>query len=131
MSDSGEFQVSVVRETYQANQARLAANTRPRAYAPGTGAIREGAALLQGLATCGTCGRKLAVYYDGPHKAAPGYYCTGTGQLVEGRGTRHIRIGGGAIQDAVTQAFLAALEPASLQACLGQACRPASGQPNS
>ena len=51
-------------DTFQANQSRIAANTRPRAHQPGTGAVREGCALLQGLATCGTCGRKLAVYYD-------------------------------------------------------------------
>ena len=70
------------------------ANTRPRAHEPGTGAVREGCALLQGLATCGTCGRKLAVYYDGPAKTTPGYYCTGTGTLVEGKGTRHLRVGG-------------------------------------
>jgi hypothetical protein len=105
-------------DTYQANQARIGANTRPRAHQPGTGAVREGCALLQGLATCGICGRKLAVYYDGPAKATPGYYCTGTGQLVEGRGTRHLRVGGLAIDTAVTSMFLAALQPAALQACL-------------
>ena len=67
------------------------------------------------------CGRKLAVYYDGPAKTTPGYYCTGTGQLVEGRGTRHLRVGGQAIDTAVTEAFLAALQPAALQACLAAA----------
>ena len=108
-------------DTYQANQARIGANTRPRAHEPGTGAVREGCALLQGLATCGTCGRKLAVYYDGPAKSTPGYYCTGTGQLVEGRGTRHLRVGGVAIDAAVAEAFLAALQPAALQACLAAA----------
>jgi len=51
-------------DTYQANQARIGTNTRPMAHEPGTGAVREGAALLQGLATCGECGRKLAVYYE-------------------------------------------------------------------
>jgi DNA invertase Pin-like site-specific DNA recombinase/transposase-like protein len=105
-------------DAYQANQARIRQNTRPAAHQPGTGAVREGCALLQGLATCGTCGRKLAVYYEGKHKATPGYYCTGTGQMVEGRGTRHLRIGGVAIDAAVTAAFLAALEPVALQACL-------------
>jgi len=35
--------------------------------------VREGCALLQGLAICGTCGRKLAIYYDGPVKTTPGY----------------------------------------------------------
>ncbi len=59
-------------ETFEANQARLAANTRPRAHAPG-GAVREGAALLQGIATCGCCGRKLRVYYSGRH-STPGYH---------------------------------------------------------
>ena len=41
-------------DTYQANQVRIGANTRPKAHQPGTGAVREGCALLQGLATCGT-----------------------------------------------------------------------------
>src|SRR5437773_210160 len=105
-------------DTYQANQHKIGQNIRPMAHQPGTGAVREGCALLQGLATCGTCGRKLAVYYDGEHKATPGYYCTGTGNMVEGRGTRHLRAGGVAIDAAVTAAFLAALEPVALQACL-------------
>ena len=109
-------------DTSQANQHKIAQNIRPMAHQPGTGAVREGCALLQGLATCGTCGRKLAVYYDGEHKATPRYYCTGTGQLVEGRGTRHLRVGGVAIDAAVAGAFLAALQPAALQACV-QAAR--------
>ena len=108
-------------DTYQANQIRIRGNIRPRAHQPGTGAAREGCALLQGLATCGVCGRKLAVYYDGPAKATPGYYCTGTGHLVEGRGTRHLRVGGAGIDAAVAGAFLAALQPAALQACLAAA----------
>ena len=108
-------------DTFQANQIRIAANTRPKAHQPGTGALREGCALLQGLATCATCGRKLAVYYDGPAKTTPGYYCTGTGTLVEGKGTRHLRVGGATIDAAVAEAFLAALQPTALQACLAAA----------
>jgi DNA invertase Pin-like site-specific DNA recombinase len=108
-------------DTYQTNQTRIGGNIRPMAHQPGTGAVREGAALLQGLATCGSCGRKLAVYYEGPSKSTPGYYCTGTGTLVEGRGTRHLRIGGLAIDTAVAEAFLAALQPTALQACLAAA----------
>ncbi len=108
-------------DTYQTNQSRIRANIRPTAHQPGTGAVREGCALLQGLATCGTCGRKLAVHYDGPAKSAPGYYCTGTGQLVDGRGTRHLRVGGVGIDAAVAQALLAALQPTALQACLAAA----------
>ncbi|MHB8671383.1 MAG: recombinase family protein [Acidimicrobiales bacterium] len=107
-------------DTYQANQAIIDANTRPQAHEPGTGAVREGCALLQGLATCGTCGRKLAVYYDGPTKSTPGYYCA-TGRVTNGRSSYHMRVGGLAIQKAVVEAFIAALEPAALQACLAAA----------
>ncbi len=105
-------------DTYQANQARIATNTRPQARAPGTGAVREGCALLQGLATCGCCGRKLAIFYRGPAKSVPNYYCQGSAELVEGRGARHMNVGGQAIDAAVTEAFLAALAPTALQACL-------------
>ena len=108
-------------DTYQANQIRIRANIRPTAHQPGTGAVREGCALLQGLATCGTCGRKLTVYYDGPAKSAPGYYCTGTGKLIEGKDTRHLRVGGTGIDATVADAFLAALQPTALQACLAAA----------
>ncbi len=108
-------------DTYQANQARINANIRPVAHAAGDGAVREGTALLQGLAVCGTCARKLAVFYQGRRKSTPGYYCTGTGELVEGRGVRHLRVGGVGIDAAVTAAFLAALAPAGLQACLAAA----------
>src|SRR5664280_844345 len=90
-------------ETYLSNQARIGKNIRPMAHEPGTGAVREGCALLQGLATCGTCGRKLAVYYDGRHHNTPGYYCTGTGHLIDGRNLRHLRIGGVAIDAADPQ----------------------------
>jgi DNA invertase Pin-like site-specific DNA recombinase/transposase-like protein len=105
-------------DTYLANQERIGTNIRPQARQPGTGAVREGCALLQGLATCGTCGRKLAVFYRGPARSVPNYYCQGPGDLVDGRGTRHMNTGGQAIDAAVAGAFLAALAPAALQACL-------------
>jgi len=108
-------------DTYLANQARIGANTRPQASQPGTGAVREGCALLQGLATCGTCGRKLAIFYRGPARSVPNYYCQGSAELVDGRGARHMSTGGQAIDAAVAGAFLAALAPAALQACLAAA----------
>jgi len=105
-------------DTYLANQARIGSNIRPQASQPGTGAVREGSALLQGLATCGTCGRKLAIFYRGPAKTVPNYYCQGSAELVDGRGSRHMNVGGQAIDAAVAAAFLAALQPAALRACL-------------
>jgi hypothetical protein len=108
-------------DAYLANQQRIGRNIRPTAHQPGTGAVREGCALLQGLATCGTCGRKLAVYYDGRHRNTPGYYCTGTGHLIDGKNLRHLRIGGVAIDAAVGQAFLAAMAGDAVTACLAAA----------
>jgi DNA invertase Pin-like site-specific DNA recombinase len=98
-------------DTYQANQARLGANTRPKAHADGEGAVREGSALLQGLAVCGNCGRKLGVHYRGRKRSTPGYHCN-AGVLVAGKGHRCLSVGGVQIDQAVAHAFLAELAPA-------------------
>ena len=110
-------------DTYQANQARIGTNIRPQASQPGTGAVREGCALLQGLATCGACGRKLAVFYSGPAKCTPNYYCQGSAELVNGRGARHMSTGGQAVDAAVAAVFVAALAPAALDAGLQAAAQ--------
>ena len=106
--------------TYEANQERIAKNTRPGPHKAG-GAVREGSALLQGLASCGHCGRRLHTHYRG-RNASPGYHCPGK-VLVEGRGVYCLNIGGIQIDEAVTRAFLAALEPAKLAATLAAAER--------
>src|SRR6266853_1928420 len=102
-------------ETHLANLERISSNTRPQAHQPG-GAVREGTALLQGLATCGRCGRRLAVHYRGRH-ISPGYHCP-AGVLVNGRGTYCLSVAGRQIDEAVATAFLAACTPAGLQAAL-------------
>jgi DNA invertase Pin-like site-specific DNA recombinase/predicted DNA-binding transcriptional regulator AlpA len=99
--------------TFQANQARLDANVHPQPHQAG-GAVREGAALLQGLVICGKCGRRLHTHYSG-RNAAPGYHCAGK-DLVEGRGVYCLNVGGVQIDQAVADAFLKALEPAALEA---------------
>jgi DNA invertase Pin-like site-specific DNA recombinase len=106
--------------TYEANQDRMAQNTRPGPHKAG-GAVREGSALLQGLASCGHCGRRLHTHYRG-RTSAPGYHCPGK-VLVEGRGVYCLNVGGIQIDEAVTRAFLAALEPAKLGATLAAAER--------
>ena len=83
------------------------------------GAVREGCALLQGLATCGCCGRRLTVHYHGA-RSSPGYHCTGR-ELVAGRGVTHLSVGGVQIDHAVTAAFLAAIAPAGIHASVAAA----------
>jgi Recombinase/Recombinase zinc beta ribbon domain len=110
--------------TYEANQARIATNTRPRPHNDPSsvgGAVREGGALLQGLASCGHCGRRLRTHYRG-RNSAPGYHCSGE-HLVEGRGSHCLNIGGVQIDEAVARAFIAALEPAKLSATVAAAER--------
>ncbi len=99
-------------ETYQANQSRIDANVHPQPHQAG-GAVREGAALLQGLAICGKCGRHLHTHYSG-RNASPGYHCSGK-DIVQGRGVYCLTVGGIQIDQAVTDAFLKAVTPASVE----------------
>jgi DNA invertase Pin-like site-specific DNA recombinase/predicted DNA-binding transcriptional regulator AlpA len=101
--------------SFEANQARLGSNIRPQPHQAG-GAVREGAALLQGLATCGHCGRRLHTHYRG-RSHSPGYHCANKG-IQSGRGTYCLNIGGLQIDDALGQHFLQALEPAGVEAAL-------------
>jgi excisionase family DNA binding protein len=78
--------------------------------------VREGSALLQGLATCGRCGRRLRVYYEGKNSSS-GYYCPGNA-LVNGRGSYCLRIGARWIDQAVTKTFLETITPAGIEAAL-------------
>ncbi len=98
--------------TFEANQARLDSNTKPKPHRAG-GAVREGSALLQGIVTCGHCGRRLHVHYRG-RNSAPGYHCCGK-DLVNGRGVYCLNVGGTVIEQAVADAFLQAITPAAIE----------------
>ena len=103
-------------ETYEMNKVRLAGNTHPRAHSDSSGAVREGSALLQGLSTCGNCGRRLKVFYQGKN-STPGYYCSSS-NIANGRGVHCLCVGGLQLDRAVANAFLAAVHPAALKATL-------------
>ena len=83
--------------------------------------MREGSALLHGLARCGHCGRRLRTHYSG-RLSSPGYHCPGK-IIVEGRGVYCLNVGGVQIDDAVAQRFLVTLEPAKLAASIAAAER--------
>ena len=107
--------------TYEANRVRIAANTHPRPHQSGGGAVREGSALLQGLAACGHCGRKLRTHYTG-RTASPGYHCVGE-TIANGRGVYCLNIGAVQVDDAVARATLAALEPLGVKTAIAAAER--------
>jgi DNA invertase Pin-like site-specific DNA recombinase len=57
-------------EEFMANQKRLADNVN-RYEAGHSGVARQGSALLQGIATCGRCGRRMSLRYTGPNVHRP------------------------------------------------------------
>ncbi len=81
-------------EEWLAIQARLAGNAVGQG---GRGAAREGRALLQGLATCGGCGRQMSVRYASAvqYRCAPGQ--NGEGGLPVSGGRAAGSAGGGAV----------------------------------
>ena len=61
-------------EDFMANQGRLADNVN-RYDAGHHGVPRKGSALLQGIASCGRCGRRMSLRYTGPNADYPVYCC--------------------------------------------------------
>ncbi len=96
---------------YLANQEKLHQNNtryqeRRNAAA---GVAREGAGLLQGLAVCGHCGHRMYTNY----KPSPNYACA-----QPSADAHHICcvVRGPSVDQVVTDAFFAALQPAELDA---------------
>ncbi len=90
-------------EEFMANQRKLHSNAPPR-LPNQSGAPRRGSALLQGIALCGRCGRKMTVQYVG-RSAHAHYECRVP--LWSGHGSQVCwRVSGLRIDEAVTQLFL-------------------------
>ena len=100
-------------ETFVANRQRLADNsTRRGAHPP-----REGAALLQGIILCGTCGRSMTVSYS---HGRPAYHClTGRADQTHRAACRGVRAA--AVDAAVVQRVLARVNPREIALALAAA----------
>jgi DNA invertase Pin-like site-specific DNA recombinase len=97
-------------ESYLHNQQRLAQNAAGIHWQ--RGAPREGLALLQGIAICGRCGRRMHVHYT--HATA--YVCDHA--TVQYAGKRCQTFTNAYIDPFIEQLFLQAVQPAQLQAAL-------------
>lgn len=97
-------------EQFLANQARLHDNSQRYAAGcgRGRGTPRAGAALLQGLATCGQCGHRMRVAY----KPGVRYLCAGLREEFAEPGCACLE--GSSIEAFVVAAFFEALQPAQL-----------------
>lgn len=98
---------------YEENQRRLAENARAIGADHRRTPAREGPALLQGLAICGRCGRRMTLTY---HRRASGlvptYYCSTKPQPI------CQSIHGAAIDEAVGRLLLATVSPVVLEVSL-------------
>jgi DNA invertase Pin-like site-specific DNA recombinase len=96
---------------YLANQARLRENAQGYTdqMHKGRGAPREGAALLQGLATCGLCGHRMRVAY----RPRARYICMSMKRAFAEARCAHLD--GPSIEAFVVQAFFDAIAPAQLE----------------
>ena len=79
------------------------------------GAVREGGALLQGIVSCGVCGRRMTVRYM-PDGLRPMYVCAQLHTQFAAPTCQFIR--GDGIDAAVAQLLLAAIAPAQLTIAL-------------
>jgi DNA invertase Pin-like site-specific DNA recombinase len=100
-------------EDYEENLRRLAENARAMGADHRRTPAREGPALLQGLAICGRCGRRMTLTY---HRRASGlvptYYCWTK------PGSRCQSIHGAAIDEAVGRLLLDTVSPVALEVSL-------------
>jgi excisionase family DNA binding protein len=103
-------------DEYLATRERLRANVRPRGE--GGGAAREGQALLQGLARCGRCGRRMQVAYSGNGGRVVRYACV-RGHQLHATERACQSLGGLRVDRAVAEAFLEAVTPAGVRASAG------------
>ena len=102
-------------EQFQSNQQVLRANWY---RSSSRGAPRQGAALLQGIAFCGHCGRKMGLqHYATREKRAPAYVCYQAYQNEGGATCQCMSAKG--VDEAITTLFLEAMTPAKVDLAVG------------
>jgi len=112
-------------ETFERNQQVIRSNQQMRRHDDQghRGPPREGDALLQGLARCGQCGRRMYVGYGGSRPSPTAtrtlqYRCCAARQRHEVEGTDCQLVGGKRIEVVVVEAFLQVTREAGAEASL-------------
>ncbi len=98
-------------ERYRANRAILRDNSRQ--FAPSPGAPLKGIALLQGIVYCGRCGCRMLPHYS---LSSPTYMCNARKRQYGEPICQSLTINH--VDQAVSDAFLAVIRPAELEAVL-------------
>jgi DNA invertase Pin-like site-specific DNA recombinase len=104
-------------EQYEANQKLLLGNAQAHGTDRSAGPAREGPALLQGLAICGRCGRRMTVrYHTRRGVEVPDYQCVRA--CIDDGGPRCQTIPGADVDTAIGQLLLDILTPLTLEVAL-------------
>jgi DNA invertase Pin-like site-specific DNA recombinase/DNA-binding transcriptional regulator YiaG len=104
-------------EQFEANQAVLLANAQAHGRERDKGPAREGSALLQGLAICANCGRRMSVRYHVRRGVEiPDYQCMR--ECIDGAASRCLAVPGAGVDDAIGQLLLDTLTPLALEVAL-------------
>jgi DNA invertase Pin-like site-specific DNA recombinase len=104
-------------EQYEASQQVLLGNAAARGTDRAAGPAREGTALLQGLAVCGRCGRRMTVrYHNRGGIEVPDYQCVR--DCIDYARRRCQTIPGAAVDAAIGKLLLDTLTPLTLEVAL-------------
>jgi DNA invertase Pin-like site-specific DNA recombinase len=104
-------------DQYETNQRLLLGNATAHGEDRVAGPAREGTALLQGLAICGRCGRRMTVrYHTRRGVQVPDYQCMN--RCIQDGGRRCLNVPGGVVDEAVGQLLLDTLSPHTLEVAL-------------
>jgi DNA invertase Pin-like site-specific DNA recombinase len=104
-------------DTYETDQKLLLGNATAHGEDRAAGPAREGTALLQGLAICGRCGRRMTVRYHSRRGVeVPDYQCQN--RCIQDGGQRCQTIPGAAVDAAVAGLLLDTLTPHALEVAL-------------
>jgi DNA invertase Pin-like site-specific DNA recombinase len=104
-------------DQYETNQRLLLGNAQAHGAERSAGPAREGPALLQGLAICGRCGRRMTVRYHTRRGVdVPDYQCLR--EAIQDGARRCQTIPGAGVDAAVGQLLLDTLTPLALEVAL-------------
>ena len=115
-------------EEFMANQRRLADNVN-RYEAGHSGVPRKGSALLQGIAICGRCGRRMSLRYTGPNGDYPVYCCRADRDQRASALCQEVRAL--PVDELIERVLLEALGSGSDRHCAGGDGRAGAGGPSS
>lgn len=104
-------------EVFETNQTLLAANAQAHGRDRAAGPAREGPALLQGLAICGRCGRRMTVrYHQRRGVEIPDYQCMS--ECIQTGAPRCLNVPGASVDTAIGQLLLDTVTPLALEVAL-------------